>query len=347
MADDDHDPFDLNGPRLLHDNFETKLALCLVSKGFNSLATEFLYESVHFISHESLNSAIQHSPRGGTSKFWWTKVLTLRFRYMLDRAVPSVAHLLSECVNLRLVVFAAPKRDLRGDLDKLRSVYRSLPRSLRAIRWERNNLPIFQTIPAGILDNICQMSIESSTMMSTLTLAFPHVTYLRTKDLHAPTNLTFPPLRTVCLVCWRNVDLASSLLGEFIQRHVKQITALQIDTCRNFAMIEFPVPLLDCCTNLTTLKYDPFVVWTRGRPPSKDTVQHTKLTHLSLSLSVKGSPWDREANHEWLSYFPALKHIIALRPCVLNPAEEQALSLIRHVLPDPRLELECVESPCT
>jgi hypothetical protein len=350
MADDDHDPFSLNGPRLPHDNLGTNLAVCLVSKGFNSLATEFLYESVHFTSHERLNSAIQHSPWGGTSKFWWTKVLALRFWYTMDSAVPSVACLLSECVNLRLVVFAAPKSVPKYDLDQFRLVYRALPLSLQAICWKMGNPPIFQTIPAGILDNISQMSIESSTMMSTPPLTLPRVTYLRAKDLFAPTNLTFPSLRTVCMVVfWRTVELESSPFGRFIQRHAKQITTLQIDTGRNFTVVEFPVPLLNCCTNLTTLKYDPFTVCTRNRPLSSDTFQHTKLTHVFLFLSTPlGSVRPRlhlwASNYSWLSQFPELKHITVLRSCVLN---ERELSLILGSRPDPRLKPECGLSACT
>jgi len=46
-AADDHGPFNLGSPHLLQDTLKIKLALCLVSKGFNSIATEFLYESVH------------------------------------------------------------------------------------------------------------------------------------------------------------------------------------------------------------------------------------------------------------------------------------------------------------
>jgi hypothetical protein len=366
-ADYDHDPFNLSDPHLLDDSLKTKSALCLVSKGFNSLATEFLYESVHFTSHERLNSAIQHSSRGGANKFWWTRVLVLQSWYTMDSAVPSVARLLSKCLNLRLVVFAAPTKTMGPEVDldqvKSESVYRSLPRSVQAIRWEWGDLPIFQSIPAVVLDNICQMSIESSAMMSTPALTLPRVTHLRAKDVFAPANLTFPALRTVCLVAWGyDTGLESSPLGLFIQRHGQQITTLQIENRSDFGFVQFPVPLLDCCTNLKTLMYDPFEVCARKElrfDPDPDAVQHTKLTHVYLFPSVdllRMISVEEVAcrllwvdNHLWLLHggFPVLKHIIVRRSCALDPVDEQTLSLIVNARPDPRLELECGMSACT
>jgi len=354
--DDDHDPFNLASPHLLHGTLKTKLALCLVSKGFNSIATEFLYESVHFTSYERLNSAIWHSPRGGTNKFWWTKVLFVRFWYVVDSSVGSVAHLLSKCVNLRLLYFAARTMDPRAGLGQVKSVYRSLPRGVQAIRWEMDDQFIFQNIPTTVLDNICQMSIESRTIMSTPALTFPRLTYFRARDNFTPTSLAFPALKTVCLMAWeRDRDLESSPLGLFIQSVAKQITTLQIES-REFFTAVLPVPLINCCTNLTTLKYDPFTVVVRmpSLPDDPDIVQHTKLTHVYNFISV--TPVNRnfrlprwKANYQWLSHggFPALKHIIMLRSCVSDLVEEQTLSQIASAWTDPRMEFECGVSACT
>ena len=128
--DDNHDPFNLSGPGpyLFRDTLKTKLALCRVSKCFNGLATEFLYECVYFNSHDRLNAAIQHSAREDTNKFWWTKVLALRFWYTMGSSVALVARLLSKCVNLRLLRFAAPTMGPEVGLDQVKSVYRSLRR---------------------------------------------------------------------------------------------------------------------------------------------------------------------------------------------------------------------------
>jgi len=354
--DDDHDPFNLGSSHLLRDTLKTKLALCLVSKGFNSIATEFLYESVHFISYEHLKSAIQHSPRGVTNKLWWTKVLVLRFWYAMDSWVASVAHLLSKCVNLRFLYFAALPLDPEVGLDQVKAVSRSLPRSVQAIRWEMGDRPIFQNIPTIVLDNICQMSIESRAVMSTPALTFPRLTYFRARDNFTPTSLTFPALKTVCLIAWEcDRDLESSPLGLFIQSVAKQITTLQIENDKFFT-VELHVPLVDCCTNLTTLKYDPSTVCVRMSSLSDDPdiIQHTKLTHVYNFISI--IPVSRifrlprwKANYQWLSHggFPALKHIIILRSCVSVVYEEQVLSQIASAWTDPRMEFECGVSACT
>jgi hypothetical protein len=355
-GDDDHDPFNLGSPHLLRHTLKTKLSLCLVSKDFNSLASEFLYECIYFTSHERLISAIRHSTRGGTSKFWWTKVLALRFWYTMGSSVASVAHLLSKCVNLRLLVFAAPTMGPEVGLDQVGSVYRSVPRSVQAVRWVMGDQPIFQNIPTTVLDNICQMSIESRTMMSTPVLTLPRLTYFRAKDPFGPFNLTFPALRSVCFVAWqRNTKLESSPLGLFIQSYAKQITTLRFENGGDFSTMEFPVSLIDCCTNLTTLEYDPFVMCPLQFNDPDTLVQHTKLTHIHLFISV---PPDHlayfsvklwEINYQWLLLggFPVLKHICVRRSCVSDSVEEHFLSLIDGACTDPRLNLECRASACT
>jgi len=206
----------------------------------------------------------------------------------MGSSVAPVAHFLSKCVNLRLLDFAAPTMDPEVDHDQVKSVYRSLPRSVQAIRWELGDQAIFQNIPTIVLDNICQMSIESRTMMSTPALTLPRLTYFRARDNFTPTRLTFPALKTVCLVPWaRDKDLESSPLGLFIQSVAKQITTLQIENSYFFTVV-FPVPLIDCCTNLTTLQYDPFTVCVQMSSQSDhpDIVQHTKLTHIYNFIST-------------------------------------------------------------
>jgi len=334
------------------------LALSLVSTSFNSLATEFLYECVHF-TYDGLNTAIRLSTRGGANKLWWTKVLELRFCYTMGSSVASVAHLLTKCVNLRLLVFASPTMGPEAGLDQAGTVYRSLPRSVRAIRWDIGDLPIFRYIPTTALNNICQMSIESITMMSTPALPLPRLTYFRAKDMFAPTNLIFPALRTVCLVTWqRDKELESSPLGLFIQSYAKQITTLQIESVGSYE-VDFPVPLIDRCTNLATLKYNPFLVRIRNPPQSidRDAIQHTKLTHVylcyspgvELVTSLTG-PW--EANYTWLlnGGFPALKHIIVLRSCVTGLFEGQVVAQVVRIVgawTDPRVTFECGVSAST
>ncbi len=81
--DDDHDLFNLDSPHL-----QDQLgSLSLVSKRFS-----LLNEYVHVTSDNFLDSMIWHS-------LWWTEGLVLCFY----SPPPSVAHLLSECVNLRLL----------------------------------------------------------------------------------------------------------------------------------------------------------------------------------------------------------------------------------------------------
>ena len=348
------------------------MALSLVSKRFHSLAIEFLYEYVHFTSTNFLYSATQHSPRGGTNKFWWTKVLVLRFGYATRGSAHLVADLLSKCVNLRLLYFAHPScfapRSINPDFspDQVKLIYRSLPRSLQAIRWRRDIWPALENIPVIVLDNICQMSIGSPTIAPTHVLTLPRLTYLRATDSFQPNNLIFPVLTAVCLVAYdRGSELESSPLGLFIQGCAKQITVLQIENHRGFLTVDLPLPLIDCCTNLTTLKYDPFVVRVRRLPGfnDPDTIQHTKLTHVynfisrPLKTAIHHFPISRttplqprwEENCKWLSYggFPALKHIIMLRACVPDPTEEHVLSHIVGAWTDPRLKWECGVPACT
>jgi len=82
-----------------------------------------------------------------------------------------------------------------------------------------------------------------------------------------------------------------------------KITALQIESGGSFE-VDFPVPLIDCCTNLETLKYDPFLVRIRNPLQSidRDAAQHTKLTHVYLVycpdavlIASLTEPW--EANY--------------------------------------------------
>ena len=361
--DDDHDPFKLHSP---HDILRTKMALYLVSKRFNSLATEFLYEYIHVTSKNFLYSATQHSPRGGTNKFWWTKVLVLRFGYATGGSAPLVADLLSKCVNLRFLYFSEPSIGSVFSPDQVKSIYRSLPRSLQAIRWRRDIQPALENIPVIVLDNICQLSIGSPTMTPTHVLTLPRLTYLRAKDSFQPNNLTFPVLTAVCLVAYdRDSELESSPLGLFIQGCAKQITILQIENDRGIFTVDLPLPLIDCCTNLTTLKCDPFLVRVRRLPgfDDPDTIQHTKLTHVYnfISRPLRNALYHHsnsreitlypfwEDHYKWLSYggFPALKHITLLRSCVPDPIEEHVFSQIVSVCTDPRLELECGASACT
>ena len=51
--------------------------------------------------------------------------------------------------------------------------------------------------------------------------------------------------------------LESNPLGSFIQNYANQITTLQIENDGNFRIVDLPVPLIDCCTNPTTLNYEP------------------------------------------------------------------------------------------
>ena len=186
--------------------------------------------------------------------------------------------------------------------------------------------------------------------MSTPALTFPCLTYFRARDNFTPTSLTFPALKTVCLTAWDcDRDLESSPLGLFIQKFAKQITTLQIES-NKFFTVELPVPLINCCTNLTTVKYDPFTVCVRMSSLSDDPdiVQHTKLTHvynfislIPVNRNLRLPRW--KENYQWLSHggFPALKHIIMLRLCVSDVYEEQALSQIASAWADPRMEFEC------
>lgn len=363
--DDDHDPFKLHCPHLLHGILRTKMALCLVSKRFNSLATEFLYEYVHFTSNNFLYPATQHSPRGGTNKFWWTKVLVLRFGYATGGSAPLVTDLLSKCVNLRFLYFAQPSIGPEFSPDQVKLIYRSLPQSLQAICWRGDIQPKLENIPVIVLDNICQMTIESPTMTPTHVLTLPRLTYLRAKDSFKPNNLNFPVLTAVCLVAYdRSSELESSPLGLFIQGCAKQITVLQIENDRESLTVDFPLPLIDCCINLTTLKYDPFLVRVRRLPGfnDPDTIQHTKLTHVYNFISrplmnvLYHLPNSRivalhtlwAENYTRLSYggFPALKHVTMLRSCVPDPIEEHVLSQIVSAWTDPRFKLECGVSAC-
>jgi hypothetical protein len=359
VDNDDHDPFNSHPSHLLHHTLRTKLALCLVSKGFNSLATEFLYEKVHFSSNNFVDS-------GGTNKFWWTKVLVLPYGYAMGRSAPLIPHLLSKCVNLRLLYCESATIGPGFSPDQVMSACRSLPRGVQAFWW-MGCQPKLENIPIIVLDNICQMSIVSTTIMSThvLTthvLTLPRLTYLRAKDSFTPTNLIFPALKTVCLVAYdRGSGLESSPLGLFIQCYAKQVTTLQIENVYGNSIVAMPLPLIDCCTNLTTLKYDPFIV-SVPNPPPFNTTQHTKLTHVynfvsnPLKHAVNGSPYQKisihlkwEANRKWLlnGRFPTLKHITMFRSCVPDPLEERVLSEIVGALTDPRLKFECGVSACT
>jgi hypothetical protein len=351
----DHDPFNLHPSHLLHHTLRTKLALCLVSKCFNSLATEFLYEEFHFSSNNFVDL-------GGTNKFWWTKVLVLPYGYTMGRSAPFIPHLLSKCVNLRLLYCEPPTIGPDFSPDQVMSVYRSLPRGVQAIHWRSSTKPILENIPIIVLDNICQMSIVSTTIMSTHVLTLPRLTYLRAKDSFTATNLTFPALKTVCLIAYdRNSGLEASPLGLFIQGYAKQITTLQIESGHGYSIVTMSLPLIDCCTNLTTLKYDPFIIRVLN-PPLFNTIQHTKLTHVYNFVSnplkhvVNHLPSEMialrpqwEANYKWLlnGGFPALKHITMFRSCVPNSIEEKVLSQIVGALTDPRLKFECGVSACT
>jgi len=356
IGDDDDDPFNLAHPQHLRGSLKTNLALCLVSKSFNSLATEFLYECIHFTSYNGLNPAIRLSTREVANKFWWTKVLSLRFWLIMDNVAASVAHLLSKCVNLRLLVF---EMGPSVGLDQVEPVYRSIPRSVRAISWNMVDSPLYQHTPTAVLDNISQLSIDSRTMMPTPALTLPRLTYFRAMDMFAPTSLTLPALRTVCMVAWRrNKKLESSPLGLFIQSYAKQITALQIESGGSFE-VDFPVPLIYCCTNLEMLKYDPFLIRIRNPPQSidRDAVQHTKLTHVHLVycpdvvlIMSLAEPW--KANYTWLlnGGFPALEHIIVLRSGVVGIFEGSVLDQVVTILRawvDPRVTLIYKPSVCT
>jgi hypothetical protein len=350
--DDDHDPFNLHPSHFLRHTIRTKWALCLVFKRFNSLATEFLYEMVYFRFDKFL--AI-----GSMDKFWWTKVLVLPYVFPTGRLAPLLPLLLSKCVNLRLLHCEPPIVGLNCDPDQVMLVYRSLPRGVQAIRWRSSARAISEKIPITVLDNICQLSIESPTITSTLVLTLPRLTYLRAKDTFMPTNLTFPALKTVCLMAYdRGSELESSPFGLFIQGYAKQITTFQIENrCKHF-IVAMPLPLIDCCTNLTALKYDPFMI-NLPNPPPFNSIQHTKLTHVynfmsnPLKRDVGRSPdqmipkW--EANRKWLlnGGFPALKHITMFRSCVPDPIEEWILSEIVGPSTDPRLKFECGVSACT
>jgi len=358
--DDDDDPFNSHSSHLLHDTIRTKLALCLVSKLFNNLATEFLYESVHVtdINNYSLDT-------GSTNKFWWTKVLHLRFSSGMGGLVPLLTHLLSKCVNLRLLRFEAAMvhRDLSPD--QVKSVCRSFPRGVQAIGWGWDTQRMLENIPITVLENICHISVAhvgSTTIKSTHVLTLPRVTYLRAIDSFTPTNLIFPALKTVCLVVHYHIyGLETCPLALFIQSEAKQITTLHIDSDPLSATVVMPLLLIDRCTNLTTLKYDPFMVQVEY-PPLVNTTQHTKLTHVYNLISHRfRSTFDNipsslpllrrfwTANCNWLfnGGFPALKHITMLRSCVLDPIEEQVLSQIVSASTDPRLKIECGVSACT
>jgi hypothetical protein len=352
VDNDDHDPFNLH---LLRETLRTKLALCLVSKRFNSLATEFLYEHVHFRSNNALDSGGTNKFSPFTNKFWWTKVLVLPYCYAMGRSALLVAHILSKCVNLRLLNCGPPTIGLDSNPDHVMSVHRSLPRGVQAILWRSSTKTILENIPIIVLDNICQMSIESTTIMSTHVLTLPRLTYLRAKASLSPTNLIFPALKTVCLVVKdRRSGLESSPLGLFIQSYAKQITTLQIENAYAHFTVAMPLPLIDCCTNLTTLKYDPFIV-SVPNPPLLNTIQHTKLTHIYIFVSTPHKhcsnqpPSQWEANRKWLlnGGFPALKHIIIFRSCIPDPIEERILSEIVSPSTDPRLKFECGVSSCT
>jgi len=357
-GDDDDDPFNLHSSHLLHDTIRTKLALCLVSKLFNSLATEFLYESVHITDIDYYSLDI-----GSTNKFWWTKVMYLRFSFGMRSPVLVVTHLLSKCVNLRLLYLESTRGSPDLSPYQVRSICRSIPRGVQAIGWGWDTQRMLEDVPIIVLENICHISIGTIAIMSTHVLTLPRVTYLRAIDSFTPTNLIFPALKTVCLVARSHTnELESSPLGLFIQSEAKQITTLHIDSDRLFSTVKMPLLLINCCTNLTTLKYDPYIVHV-GNPPLANAIQHTKLTHVYNLIyhplrSVFGdlpsemlAPFRRfwEANHKWLfnGGFPALKHITILRSCVLDPVEEQMLSQIVSASTDPRLKFECGVSACT
>jgi hypothetical protein len=360
--DDDHDPFNLHPSHVLRDTLTTKSALCLVSRRFNSLATEFLYENVHFRSNNILDSGVANEFSPSTNKFWWTKVLVLPYCYAMGSSAPLVAHLLSKCVNLRLLNCGPPTIGLGSNPDQVMSVHSSFPRGVQTILWRSSNKPTLENIPIIVLDNICQMSIESTTIVSTHVLTLPRLTYLRARDSFTPTNLTFPALKTVCLIPYDCISgLESSPFGLFIQGYAKQITTFQIENHCNHSAVAMPLLLIDCCTNLTTLKYDPFDFMIPN-PPLSNTVQHTKLTHVYNFIS---NPLKRvicrfpghmitlhpkwEANRKWLlnGGFPALKHVIIFRSCVPDPLEEQILSEIVSPSTDLRLKFECGVSACT
>jgi len=357
-GDDDDDPFNLQSSHLLHDTLRTKLALCLVSKPFNSLATQFLYENVH-VTDKNNNSL----DTGSTNKFWWTKVLSLHCSFEMGSLVPVVTHLLSKCVNLRLLYLESTTDGPDLSPYQVRSICRSVPRSVQAIGWGWDTQRMLEDVPIIVLENICHISIESTTIMSTHVLTLPRVTYLRALDSFTPTNLIFPALKTVCLVARGNAyEPESCPLGIFIQSEAKQITTLHIDSDSLSSPVAMPFLLIDRCTNLTTLKYDPFMVRV-GDPPLVNTTQHTKLTHVynlishrfrsifddipSHVLVLLRSFW--RANCDWLfnGGFPALKHITMLRSCVLDPIEEQVLSQIVSAPTDPRLKIECGVSAFT
>jgi hypothetical protein len=363
VYNNDHDPFNLHPSHLLHHTLRTKLALCLVSRCFNSLATEFLYENVHFRSNDILDSGVVNEFSPSTNKFWWTKVLVLPYCYPMGRPAPLVAHLLSKCVNLRLLYCEPPTIGPDFNPHQVMSVYRSLPRGVQAIHWRRSTEPILGSFPTIMLDNICQLSIGSTTIVSTRVLTLPRLTCLRADDSFTATNLTFPALKTVCLIAYDyGSALESSPFGLFIRSYAKQITTLQIENFRLCFTVEMPLPLIDCCTNLTTLKYDPFTIRVPNPPPFNN-IQHTKLTHVYtfitefVKYSVKQFPYQLEtifhpkweANRKWLlnGGFPALKHITMFRLCVPDPIEEKILSKIVSPSADPRLKFECGVSACT
>jgi len=356
-GDDDDDPFNLQSSHLLHDTLRTKLALCLVSKLFNSLATEFLYESVHVtdINNNSLDT-------GSTNKFWWTKVLSLRCSFEMGSLVPLVTHLLSKCVNLRILYLESTMGGPYLSPDQVRSICHSFPRGVQAIGWGWDTQCILEHVPIIVLDNICHMSIGWTTIMSTHVLTLPRVTYLRAIDSFTPTNLIFPALKTVCLVTHYHIfELETCPLALFIQSEAKQITTLHIDSDPLSSPVAMPLLLIDRCTNLTTLKYDPFMVQV-GDPPLVKTIQHTKLTHvynlishrfrsifdnIPSDLPLLRDIWRENCNWLFNGGFPALKHITMLRSCVLDPIEEQVLSQIVSASTDPRLKFECGVSAFT
>jgi hypothetical protein len=353
---DDHDPFNLHPSHLLRETLRTKVALCLVSKGFNSLATEFLYENVHFRSKIFL-------PSGGLNRFWWTKVLVLPHAFATGWSAPFIPRLLSKCVNLRLLFCEPPTTGPDSSPDKLMSIYHSLPRGVQAICWAGYSEPTLENIPIIMLDNICQMSIRSTTIVSTHVITLPRLTYLRANDSFPPTNFVFPALKAVCFVAYTRVSgLESSPFGLFIQGLAKQITTLQIENGHGNSTVAMPLLLIDCCTNLTTLKYDPFTI-SVPKPLPFNTIQHTKLTHVYtfipyiVKYAANQSPYqlmarfhpEWEANRKWLlnGQFPALKHITMFRSCVPDPIEEEVLSKIVSPSADPQLRFECGVSACT
>ena len=156
----------------------------------------------------------------------------------MSNLVPLITHLLSKCVNLRLLYLEPTVVRLDFNLDQLKSIFRSVPRGVQAIGWGWDIQPMLENIPIIVLENICHMSIGSTTIMSTHALTLPRVTYLRAMDTFTPTNLVFPALKTVCLVIHGHTEgLESSPLGLFIQRDAKQITTLYIDTSRFFSTV--------------------------------------------------------------------------------------------------------------